>query len=278
MTFREGLEAALVVGILARYVRREERMWLWGGILTAILLSLIAAVALSRLTAAHQLWEVIFSALAAGMLLYMVIWMRRRSGTLSQELRNAAQTSSGWLLFGLSLTTILREGLETVLFLRTLWSMQKGLSWVGGLLGLLAALITGILLFIYGRRVPLRSFFNITSVLLLLIAAGMASYAVHELLELLEPRYAWAEKLADAKAWSLFTPETAPPTQYAWAYTFYEGKYYPLLHHKGWLGGVLHVLTGWRASMAWMELLTWGAVFGGGLYLWRRVAITHSQR
>ncbi|MEN3040520.1 MAG: FTR1 family protein [Bacteroidia bacterium] len=270
VTFRETLEAALIVGILSRYVSQKERVWLWSGIATAIGVSLLSALVLVRLSVVHQIWEIVFSALAAGMLMYMIIWMHRRGATLSEELRTAAQSSTGWILFSLSFTAVLREGLETALFLRTLWAMQKDISWMGGLLGLLLAIGVGALIFIYGRRVPLRPFFNFTSVILLLVAAGMASYAVHELLELLEPHYDWAEELAEYKAWNLFPPQAEVTGSYAWSYTFYEGKYYHPLHHKGWIGAFLHVLTGWRASMTWVELGVWLASLMGGLFLWYR--------
>ncbi|MDW8058095.1 MAG: FTR1 family protein [Bacteroidia bacterium] len=270
VTFREALEAALIVGILARYVPQRERTWLWGGIFSAIGVSIAAAIALAKLSAIHQAWEVIFSILAAGMLIYMVVWMQRRGASLSSELREAAKTSAGWLLFSLSFTAVLREGLETVLFLRTLWAMQQKLSWIGGILGVFVAVALGVLLFWYGKRVPLRPFFQVTSVLLLLIAAGMAAYAAHELLEMLESRYEWAEELAEAKAWSLFPPRTEVPQDYAWAYTFQEGQYFPPFHHKGWIGGIVHAFTGWRASMSWVEVIVWGLTLSGGLYLWRR--------
>ncbi|MCX8112949.1 MAG: FTR1 family protein [Bacteroidia bacterium] len=270
VTFREALEAALVVGILARYAPRQERAWLWIGLGTAICISGAAAVVLARLSTIHQLWEVLFSGSAAGMLLYMIVWMQRRGATLSADLKEAAQSSVGWLLFGLSFSTTLREGLETALFLRTLWAMQRDLSWIGGLLGVLSAAIIGVAIFLYGKRIPLRPFFRITSILLLFMAAGMAAYAVHELLEYLEARYSWAEDMAEAKAWQVFTPQSSPPEAQSWAYTFSEGQYYPPLHHKGWVGAILHAFTGWRAEATWAELITWLLTLSTGLYFWQR--------
>jgi high-affinity iron transporter len=217
----------------------------------------------------HALWEIALSLVAAGFLLYMVIWMRRRGASLSQELREAAQTRIEWVLFSLSFFAVVREGLETALFLRALWYVQEGLSWAGGLIGLLAAAGLGALLFVYSRRVPLRPFFQVTSLLLLLIAAGMTSYAVHEALELGAGRWEWAHELEEAKAWVLFPPQEALPSSQSWLYVEYEGKYYPPLHHKGWIGGVLHALTGWRATMSWIEVAAWLGTFIGGFLLWR---------
>lgn len=211
----------------------------------------------------------LFSGVAAVLLYYMVIWMQRQSRSLSQTLRRSAQLSTGWLLFGLSFTAVVREGVETVLFLHALWRMQEGLSWIGGCVGVVGAVAVGIAIFIYGRWVPLRAFFSTTSILLLLIAAGMAAYTVHELLELLE-RYSWAQRLAQAQAWSLFPPTSSPPSTHSWIYTFSDGQFYPPLHHKGWIGGLLHVLTGWRASMSWIEVGVWSLTFFSGLWLWYR--------
>lgn len=270
VTFREALEATLVIGILARYAPASQWRYLWGGIISAVAVSLLSAFLIAKLTTLHQIWEVIFSSLASILLISMVVWMRRQGGHLTHQLQKAAQTSTDWLLFGISFTTILREGLETVLFLRTLWAMQQGLSLIGGLAGLLIAIGIGILIFIYGRRIPLGRFFQVTSILLLLIAAGMAAYAVHELVELIEEHLHWEVPLAKAKAWSLFPPLEEPPPTWLEIYTFHEGKYYHPLHHKGWIGGLLHVLTGWRASMTWLEVGVWIIAFLTGFLLWRK--------
>lgn len=270
VTFRETLEAALVVGILARYAAQPERTYLWSGVFTAIGVSLVAAWILSQMAAGHVLWEIAISAAAAVMLLYMVVWMKHRSASLSHELREAAQTRARWMLFSLAFFTVAREGLETVLFLRALWQMQASFSWAGGLVGVILAMGLGLLVFAGSRRVSLRPFFNITSIFLLLLAAGMAAYAMHELLELLEGRYIWAEELAEAKAWNLFPPVRVPPADRAWSYTCLEGQCFPPLHHKGWMGGLLHALVGWRASMTWAEVAVWGLTFATGLVLWSR--------
>jgi len=270
VTFRETLEAALVVGILARYVAPSERLYLWGGVLAAVGASLGAAWALSQIVTGHLLWEISVSAAAAVLLLSMVVWMKHRSASLSHELREAAETRAGWMLFSLAFLAVAREGLETVLFLRALWQMQAGFSWAGGLVGVMLAMGLGLLIFVGSRRIPLRPFFHITSVLLLLLAAGMAAYAMHELIELLEGRYPWAEELAEAKAWTLFPPVAHPPASWAWAYTCVEGACFPPLHHKGWIGGLLHALVGWRASMSWAEVATWLLTFFVGFFLWRR--------
>lgn len=272
VTFREALEAVLVVGILVRYAPQLQRAYVWGGVGLAILVSLVGAWVLHSVATANAVWEVALSFLAAGMLIYMVAWMRKQGAAETQRLRSLAQNEGGVLLLLASFFAVAREGLETVIFLRALWHMQSGLSWVGGVVGLFVALGLGLLIFGLARRVPLRRFFDISSILLLLIAAGMASYGVHELLELLEGRYSWAAAVAEAKAWSLFPPKAAVEPSQAWAYTYQEGRFYPPLHHKGWIGAFLNALTGWRASMTWAEVAVWLMVFLGGLGFWRKAA------
>jgi high-affinity Fe2+/Pb2+ permease len=102
VTFREGLEAALVVGILARVVPSNQRWLIGAGVGAAILMSLVAAGLLSAIAATHVLWEIGFSLLAAGLLIYMVGWMRRQerlSPSTSVPLPSTAQAGfySEWL-------------------------------------------------------------------------------------------------------------------------------------------------------------------------------------
>ncbi|MCX7606394.1 MAG: FTR1 family protein [Bacteroidia bacterium] len=270
VVFREALEGVLVVGILARFSPRSHWPYIGVGVFLAVVVSILGAFLLHRIASAHMLWEIGISLMAAVLLLSMVVWMRRRSIGLAKDLREIAQTQGRWIVLATSFSAVAREGLETVVFLRALWGMQERFSWLGGVLGLALALGIGVLLFVFTRRVPLQSFFNVTSILLLLIAAGMASYGVHELIELGEAQYGWAATLAEHKAWDLFSPLSTPPERLSWAHLFIEGKYYPPLHHKGWVGAILNALTGWRASMTWAEVVIWLAVFIGGVFLWRK--------
>jgi high-affinity iron transporter len=270
VTFREGLEAALVVGILARVVPLAQRWLIGAGIGAAILMSLLAAWVISAIAATHALWEIGFSLLGAGLLLYMVGWMRRQGANLSHHLRATAQGSSAWMLFSMAFTAVAREGLETVLFLRALWSMQSQLSWMGGLLGLFVAMAVGFLVFRLGKRLPMKTFFTLSSVLLILIASGIAAYAVHEILEYGALRSPLLHEIEEAKAWRLFPPLSQPSGEYPWLYAFYEGQYFHPLHHKGYIGSVLHALIGWRASMSWVEIITWFLTCTIGLWWWHR--------
>ncbi len=270
VTFREGLEAALVVGILARFAPLAQRWLVGAGVGTAILLSIVAAWLLNAIAASHALWEIGFSLLAAGMLLYMVGWMRRQGASLSHQLKATAQGSSGWVLFGMAFMAVAREGLETVLFLQALWSLQSRLSWIGGLMGLLAAIIIGLFLFSLGKRLPMKIFFNLSSILLILIASGIAAYAVHEILEYGASYSTFLHEIEEARAWQVFLPYAQPPATQAWLFAFHEGQYFHPLHHKGYIGSIFHALVGWRASMSWAEVMTWLLTCVTGLWWWHR--------
>ncbi len=272
VTFREGLEAALVVGILARFTPMGQRWLIGAGVGAAILLSLLSAYLLEAVAATHALWEIGFSFAAAGLLIYMVGWMRRRGAALSQELQSAAHADSAGVLFWMAFTAVAREGLETALFLRTLWKIHNHLSWVGGLTGLLLAAMIGLVIFILGKRLPIKTFFNFSSVLLLLIAAGVAAYGMHEILEYAAPYAEVIHELEEAKAWTVLPPSSSVSGAYSGLYTQYEGLYYHPLHHKGYIGAILHALMGWRANMSWAEVVTGLLTFGVGLWWWRKKA------
>lgn len=270
VTFRETLEAALVVGILARFTPRKNRWLLWAGVLSAILVSLLGGWGLHLIVSSHVWWEIGLSYAAAGMLVYMVGWMRRRSPALAQTLQKTAQTTEGLMLFSLSFLAVAREGLETAVFLRALWQMQNSVSWFSGLIGIFVAAAIGLALFYFSARLPLRPVFNVSSILLILIAAGIATYGTHEALEKLGERYAFFHELEEAKTWQILNPTPTPPTAYQAWYAFDGTYYYHPLHHKGYLGSLLQVLIGWRASVSWLELATWLLTFALGLWWWQK--------
>ena len=198
---REGLEAALVVSILVAYLvktgRRELLSRIWVGVAIAVLVSLAFGCALfygpSTLTFEAQ--EAIggtLSIVAVALVTWMIFWMARAARSLSGELRgqidNAAE--GGW--FALALVAMLavgREGLETALFL---WSTTEALtrddnsSWqplLGAALGIATAIVIGYLLYRGAITINLSKFFAWTGGFLIIVAAGVLSYGVHDLQE-----------------------------------------------------------------------------------------------
>jgi high-affinity iron transporter len=197
ITLREGLEAALIVGIVLGVLRKlgqtERSKPVWAGVLVAVVVSVAAGLALNALGVAfegrsEQIFEGVAMLLAAAVLTWMIFWMRRQGRQIQAELesdvRRATTAGSAWALFSLVFVAVLREGIETALFLTAAafraTSMQ---TLVGGALGLIVAVALSWLMFAAGKRLNVRAFFRVTSILLILFAAGLVAHGVHELQE-----------------------------------------------------------------------------------------------
>ena len=194
LSLREGLEAALLIGIVLGTLRKlnqpQLRPAVWAGTLSAIVVSLLAAWGLNLLGAqfegrAEEIFEGVTMLLAAGVLTWMIFWMQRQSRSLKTDLeldvRKASRQSGAKALFILAFLAVVREGIELALFLTAATmttSAQQTL--LGALLGLGTAVLLGWLLFTTAIKLNLASFFKVTSVLLIFFAAGLVAYGVHE--------------------------------------------------------------------------------------------------
>lgn len=191
---REGLEAALIIGILLAYVAKlrrddvKQKIW-WGvGIAVAIVVSLGALLTFGKYGLSFEAQEIIgglMSLLAVGMITGMVFWMMSTGSKLKSELESgvdkALALGSGWAIFWLSFVTVSREGLETTLML---WGWAGDPAAVSGALaGIAIAVGIGILLNRGMMRIDLRVFFSITGVFLIIVAAGVLAYGIHDLQE-----------------------------------------------------------------------------------------------
>jgi high-affinity iron transporter len=191
---REGLEAALIVGICAAFLRqrgrRDAMRWMWLGVVVAVALCAAAGVAL-RL-AEEQLpqrqqeqLETVVGLLAVGMITWMVLWMRRHSQGLRAELegRAGAALAEGSVvaLVGIAFAAVLREGLETAVFLLAAFdqSDRPGLTGTGAALGVVVAVVLGYGIYRGGVHINLSRFFRVTGVVLVLVAAGLLAGAAH---------------------------------------------------------------------------------------------------
>ncbi len=194
ITLREGLEAALIVGIILAYLaktgHRDKSGPVWIGTIGSVLLSLVAG-ALIFLTAgefegrAEEIFEGSAMFAAAGVLTYMIFWMRRQAinirAHLQAQVQTALESGSVWALSLLAFVAVGREGVETALFMFAATKTATPLAaTTGGLLGLGGAIVLGYLLYRGTYRLNLRTFFNVTSVLLLLFAAGLLATSIHE--------------------------------------------------------------------------------------------------
>lgn len=197
ITLREGLEAALIMGIVLSVLRKlgqsNRQKLVWAGVAAAIAVSIVAGEALNALGVAfegrsEEIFEGLAMLLAASVLTWMIFWMQRQGrrvqAKLEADVRQAVQTGKAWALFGLAFVAVVREGIETVLFLAAAaFSSTPTQTLIGGVLGLLIAVALGWLIFAAGRRLNVRAFFRVTSVLLVLFAAGLLAHSVHELQE-----------------------------------------------------------------------------------------------
>jgi high-affinity iron transporter len=194
ITLREGVEASLIVGIIATFLVKEGRpeamrqMWIGVGIAIA----LCTAVGVGLDVIGQQLpqrqqegLETIVGVVAVTAVSYMIVWMRRHArsikGTLEGEAASALATGSMMALVGMAFLAVLREGFETSVFLLAAFqdSTDTGAAGAGAVLGLVAAIAIGLGLYRGGVRINLTRFFRATGLVLVFVAAGLLASAAH---------------------------------------------------------------------------------------------------
>jgi high-affinity iron transporter len=198
ITLREGIEAALIVGIVLSALRRLNRLQqasaVWMGVTAAVVASAGAGWLLNALGLAFEgrgeaIFEGVAMITAAGVLTWMIFWMRKQGRSFQTSLAADVEQASGtdgsrWALFGLAFVAVLREGIETVLFL-TAAALSTGPTetLLGGSVGLIVAVGLGWLVFAAGKELSLKRFFQTTGIVLLFFAAGLLGHGIHELQE-----------------------------------------------------------------------------------------------
>lgn len=192
---REGVEAALVVGIIATFLyqqgRRDALPWMWAGVALAVALCVGVAVVLELINETlpykqQEGFEALIGLVAVAMVTWMIVWMRRHGRSLGSDLRTGAGAAlargSAVGLVAMAFLAVLREGLETATFLLATFQSSYGVSpWSAGLgtiAGLLLATVIGWAIYRGGTRLNMARFFTITSLLLVLISAGIVATAL----------------------------------------------------------------------------------------------------
>lgn len=244
---REGLEAALIVGIIASYLRQTGRaQWLpaiWVGVLLAVALSLLAGAAVLLAgrefpQKTQELFEAIVGLVAVGVLSYMVLWMRRAARSLKAELHagidaalDASRGQGGaWALIGMAFFAVAREGLESVFFLLAIFQQSPGpAAPLGALAGIAVAVALGLGIYWGGVRLNLHKFFRYTGIFILFVAAGLLAGVLRNLHE------AGVWNWLQAPVWDL--SRTLPNASVT--------------------GTVLSGLLGYHESPTWGEALAW---------------------
>jgi len=195
IALREGVEAALVVGIILVYLSRTGRSQLsrfvWAGVASATALSLAVAIALERFRISEDGFEGLMLLIASFFVVTMIIFMNRVARHLKKEIEQKVESyaakagrAAGWGIFLFVFLMVLREGAELAIILRAVELSTEGIqTWIGTLAGIGAAVAVGLFFFKGTLRVPLHRFFAVTSVILMLVAFQLALTGVHELSE-----------------------------------------------------------------------------------------------
>ncbi|MBT2485579.1 MULTISPECIES: iron uptake transporter permease EfeU [unclassified Microbacterium] len=275
---REGLEAALVVGILVAYLRRLGRQdalpRLWAGVGLAIALALGIGAVLTfgsyELTfTAQELIGGGLSLLAVAMVTWMIFWMQRAGRTMKASLESgvdrALTAGSLWALIAIGFVSVAREGIETTLLL---WSMVQSFgdapsALLGALLGLVAAVAVGWLISRGAVRLDLRRFFAWTGGFLVIVAAGVLAYAIMDLQEAgaLPGPFTSAAPL-DATSGGVAVGWTAIP--FGWAFDVSA-----TIAPGGPLAALLQATVGFMPAMTWLQVIAWSlyVLVVGSLYI-----------
>lgn len=195
IALREGVEAALVVGIVLVYLARTGRSQLaryaWYGVAAAAALSLAVAILLERWQISEDGFEGVMYLVAAVFVVTMIIWMNRVARSLRKEIEQKiegyverAGAAAAWGIFFFVFLMVLREGAELAIILRAVELSSEGLQiWIGTLAGIAAAVAVGVFFFKGTLRVPLHRFFAVTSAILILVACQLGLTGLHELSE-----------------------------------------------------------------------------------------------
>ena len=254
IALREGIEAALIVGVVAAYLVKVGRknllpkVWLGVVIAAAIPLSLGAIMTWGPYTLSFQAQEILggtLSLVAVAMVTWMILWMSSNSRQFARKLREdtAAQLASGsdWGVVWIAFIAVAREGIETALFV---WATIKSSAEsaiaapaLGVVTGLLVAVVIGWLIYTGAARINLSVFFNITGLLLIFVAAGIVSYGIGDLQE------------------SSVLPGWGVPIYDITAYL--DGSVYSWLTTSSWWWTLLEAMFNVNASPTHLQLIGW---------------------
>lgn len=191
---REGLEAALIVGIIAAFLRQRGRTdalrLVWIGVAIAIAICVAVAVGLQVWSASlpqaqQEGLETVVGIAAVVMVTYMIVWMRRHARGLKRNIEGAASAAlaegTAWALVAMAFLAVMREGLETAVFLLAAFnaSGSAAAAGFGAALGIGVAIAIGYGIYRGGVRLDLARFFKFTGIVLVFVAAGLVATALH---------------------------------------------------------------------------------------------------
>ena len=266
LSLREGLEAALIIGIVLGALRKIHRAdlapALWLGTLIAVAASILAAVlltlfGLSLEGSAEQIYEGFTMLVAAGILTWMIFWMsgqaRYLKGELEDGVNKAAASSGRRAMFWMAFVAVVREGVELALFITAAFFVGNNenigtniiQTLAGVVLGLGTAILLGWSLFATTVRLDLRRFFQVTGFILILFAAGLIAHGIHEFNEV-----RWIPSIIE----------------HIWDVN-------PLINEKSVFGQLLNTLFGYNGNPSLTEMISYFAYLVVVAILFRRNSV-----
>lgn len=263
VTFREALEASLIITIVSAYLKKigrtELNRYLLAGSLFAVLFSIgfgwtIQLLYGSLEGAAAEAFEGTAALLATAVLTYMIFWMGRNTRNVRQRIEQkidvAVSRGQVYSIFALAFVAVVREGIETVLFLTAVFFLDPSGTVVGITVALGLVVMLALFLLKGTYRLDVSTFFKYSSVLLVVLAAGLAGFGVHELIESSESSGIELGVLSQ-RAFNINPTDEAN-----------------MFHERGTVGSILSGLVGYTGSPEWLRVIVylgyWAAV---GAYL-----------
>ena len=307
IVFREVLEGSLIVGILYTYLKKtgqsEAISRLWQGVVAALVASIVGSFLFQIFADGFEgrsakLFEGLIMILAAAILGSMIVWMAKNRN-IADELKEKADEALssekvGYGIFALAFVSVFREGIETILFLYGIIIKEGGLNITLSFVGAGLGIGLSFMIFVQGKKVPLKTFFNVTSIVLIFVAAGMFTYGVHELESAKVIPYIGGSVQensdnvistrlnGDSKVFAFEGNSDNKVTiskAEKWASRVWDlnpsknnDGTYPLMHDKGAVGGLMKGLFGYNGDPSLIELIAWIVVVSGLGITWRKTA------
>ncbi len=258
VTSRETLEASLVVGIVLAYLNKTNnqnyKKTVYYGIVFGILASILSAAVFTVFAGgfegrAEEIFEGTTMLIGSFLLTTMILWMMQQrhiakeiEGKVERYLMDQQPLFSHLGIFMLIFVAIIREGIETVIFLNAI-NYASGINFIGGTLGIIAAIVVGYLFFISTRKINLKKLFSISSILLILFAAGLVAHGIHEFEEA-----------------GVVSGIVSP---------LFDINH--ILNEKGIFGSFLKGLFGYNGNPSLLEAIAYVAYLGLIFYLYKRI-------
>jgi high-affinity iron transporter len=287
ITFRECLEACLIVGIIYTLLEKNnlkrEINQLWLAVMAAILASVGVAIGINVIkesignASIQSLFEGISMYITAMLLWYVIFWLSKHvseRSAMEKKTKMAIQTA-GWGIFLVVFFAILREGFETALFLMGSFNMTGSFSYLGFFSGMIIAILIGYGIVVQGRKINLKAFFQGTTLMLVIFASGMVAYGTHEMEEFFVKgnhleTFGINDKTQIPRAWSILEPQNEVENTTLYSYNINGNeKYTHLLHDKGRIGIFLTGFLGYNSNPNWPEVILWLLSLIFGIRMWK---------